>query len=187
MIAVTAALLLAGCGGDQPDTAATATTTSATTEPVAVTVRAAARGPGGPAALARAAERATPELEGFLARYLTAAFTPATADRAAALPRFFDAGLHDAVGRDLAALSLGPAAETDAAVRLEPAEADATFLVDAVRPLAATVVLRLTGSTTAAREHAAARIGMHGRFQLLRGSHGWRITAYETRTRTPAP
>jgi hypothetical protein len=176
VLAAAAALLLAGCGSTRPEVTGTTTLPEPTPE---LRVRAAAHGPGDPAALARAAARATPELEGFLGGYLAVAFQPGGGDRAAVLRGFFDPGVHAAVGRDLPALAPGAAGGARAA--LAPGSATATFLVDAVRPLAATVVLELTG--TAGPPRRPVPVGLRGRFQLLRGPRGWRIAAYETRAR----
>jgi hypothetical protein len=146
-------------------------------------VHAEAEGAGDPEELARAAADATPELEAFLVRYLDAAFQPRRPERGRDLLRFFDPSLHDAVARDLPALSLGDAPAVDA-VTLEPASADTTFLVEGTRPVAATVALQVAG--TARVPSWETGVGLRGRFQLLRDAGGWRVLSYETRSRVPA-
>jgi hypothetical protein len=150
-----------------------------------VTVTASAKGSGTAAALERASDRAVPELDRFLTRYLTVAFDPAAAR--AGYPdfsRFFDPGLRRPVMRDMASLSLGRAGGNLSEVRTQPASARAVFLIEGARPLAATVRLSLDGQ--AAGPGGPVPISLRSTLQLERGPRGWRIASYDSRAQVPS-
>jgi hypothetical protein len=186
--ALALAVALGGCTRDPAEPAPAVTSAPATTTPraISVRVRASASGDGRGPALTQAAKTATPELEGFLTRYLTIALDPAAATGGyAGLRAFFDPALRKAVARDLRALSLGPGGARVTAVSARPASAATRFLIQGSRPIAATVRLSVDG-TVAGTEGAAAPLQLRAVFHLERTGSGWRIVDYTSQGRTPA-
>jgi hypothetical protein len=185
-VGAVAVALVAGCTGDdakEPGPAAPTTTTAAASAPT-VRVTASARGDGSAGALKQAATRATPELQAFLARYVTTAFDPATA-RAGyqGFSRYFDPALRQAVSRDMASLSLGPGGARVTHVSTRPAGARAVFLIADGRPVAATVQLDVDG--TAGADGGQTPISLRAAFHLERVTGGWRIAAYDSQATVP--
>jgi hypothetical protein len=177
----------AGCtrGRDREEASSQATTTAPAPVVPTVAVKASAKGSGSGAALAKAAASAAPELDLFLTRYLTVAFSPAAArDGFPDFSRFFNPDLREAVVRDLASLSLGRAGGGLTGVRTDPASARAVFLIEGARPLAATVSLRMSGSATGPGGQLP--ISLQLVLALERGAQGWKIASYDSKAEVPA-
>src|SRR5918999_1182530 len=137
------ALLPAGCtSGGSGGTGQPTATTAAPARPLRVELTTTARVPEGGDAR-QAARRASPELQRFLDRYLTAAFVAAAGGKAGwgGLLKLFDAPVKASARKQLDALSLGAAAPQVSAVRPARATARAVVLYDERRPAAATVRL----------------------------------------------
>jgi len=150
-----------------------------------VQLTASAKGDRAERALKGASRRASPELEQFLTRYLTTAFDPAAARGGfQGFSQFFQPELRASVNRDLASLSIGRDGARLTEVRTRPAAARAVLLIEHGRPLAASVVLRMQG--TARTTGGPGPLGLDSTFQLLRGTRGWKITAYESSAKVPS-
>lgn len=184
------AVLVTGCvgGGDgrgspgAPAARPTPTHASATSNPL--TVKVTALGDGDAATLQRAATAATPELQRFLARYVAIAFAPSKpVDPRGEFAALFDAPVRGRLQRDIAALSLGPGSERVSSVRLDPVTATAVLYARRGKPLASTVRLGVEGM--AVRGDAETPISMRSTFQMLRGTGGWVIVAYDSQTKVP--
>jgi hypothetical protein len=189
-VLLAAALLpAAGCtsGHKQPASqgtvASNATTAPAGPGTLRLNLRASALGAGHGVNAAAAARAATPEMQRFLTRYLTAAFLDAQRQQQAGwhdLLALFDGPVQATARRDLAALSLGPDAARVSAVRAGPTSAKVTFLLSGSRPAAATVSLSFSGSADTGQGTGPVRLRTV--LQLLRTGRGWTIESYDSHT-----
>ena len=189
LIVVAVALLVAGCSSGKnkkPQPPAAATTTSTTAAPVArplqVVLTTAARGPERGFNPSRAAKQVSPDIQRFVARYLTVAFLqPAQAKKGwRDLLGMFDPSVRSTARRQLDSLSLGSAATKVTAVRPGKAQAHAVVLFSDGHPAAATVRLSFDGTADSAQGSGPVRL--RSVLQLLRGQPGWRIAAYDSKT-----
>jgi hypothetical protein len=179
-----AVALTAGCT-KQGKPAATPTTATGAATPVSVKVTASARGEGSSGALSQAADKAEPELEKFLVRFVTTAFDPGAAKAGIkSFNSYFDPDLRDAAGKDLASLSLGQAAARISRVNPQTGRARAVFLVQGGRPVAASVVLDVSGDAQVNGQSNPAKVLLGAKFQLERTT-GWRIVAYDSTVTVP--
>jgi hypothetical protein len=140
--------------------------------------------PGGLSAK-RAATRAAPGLERFLARYLTAAFVNAAGGEAGwdGLLGLFDPPVRASARKQLDALSLGSDAPKVRAVRPGRASARAVVLYGDQQPEAATVRLAFDGTADTAQ--GSGQVHLRSVLQLLATGNGWRIAAFDSRTGPP--
>jgi len=187
VLVVGVALLVAGCSsGKKQQAAATTTSSTAAPAPVArrleVALTATAKGPERGFNARRAAKQASPDLEKFLDRYLTVAFLQPAQARSGwrDLLGTFDPSVRSSARKQLDSLSLGGAAPRVTAVRPGRAVARAVVLFSDGRPAAATV--RLSFDATADSGPGSGRVRLRSVLQLLGGSSGWRIVAYDSKT-----
>jgi hypothetical protein len=181
-------LLVAGCTSgkrDQGTSAPSQSQTSATAppaKPLTVEVRAAAQGPQHGFDAKAAARKATPNLQRFLQRYLSAAFLDPKQQRSGwrDLLTLFDGSVQAAARRDIDSLSLGSDAARVRSVQPDGANASVLFLYRGGRPAGATVKLSFKGSAEA--DGGRGPVRMRSVFQLLSTPVGWRIAAYQSRT-----
>ncbi|HEY8556808.1 MAG TPA: hypothetical protein VIM97_05615, partial [Actinomycetes bacterium] len=140
--------------------------------------------PGGLSA-ASAARQASPGLERFLERYLTAAYVNAAGGEAGwdGLLGLFDKPVRASARRQLDALSLGQAAPTVTAVRPGQATAKAVVLYGDGGPEAATV--RVSFDATADTAKGSGPVRLRSVLQLLATGNSWRIAAFDSRTGPP--
>lgn len=187
--ALAAALLLASCTSGKQEgpapsgaTGQPATSSPAKAAPLRLQLKAGAQGPERGFNAGVAAQRATPDLERFLNRYLSVAFLDPGQQRSGwrELLVLFDTGVQKAARRDLDSLSLGAAAAQVKTVRPGPARASAMFLYQDGRPVGATVKLSFDGSADV--EQGTGPIRLRSVFQLLRTAQGWRIVSYQSQT-----
>ena len=184
LAALVTVALAGGCTKQAKPPAAQTTTTGAAT-PVSVKVTASARGEGSSGALSQAADRAEPELEKFLTRYVTTAFDPGAAKAGIkSFNSYFDPDLRDAASKDLASLSLGDAAARISRVSTQPAKARAVFLVQGGRPVAASVELDVSGDAQVSGQSNPAKVRLDAKLQLERTT-GWRIVSYDSAMTVP--
>jgi hypothetical protein len=186
---VTAALLLgaAGCTSGKRDQGnAGPSQTSAAVEPTAkplkVEIRASAAGPERGFNPKVAAQKASPNMQRFLQRYLSVAFLDPGQQRSGwrDLLALFDGSVQAAAKRDIESLSLGSDAAQIKSVQPDSAKASVLFLWRGGRPAAATVKLTFKGSAEAEKGSGAVR--MRSVFQMLSTPMGWRIAGYQSRT-----
>jgi hypothetical protein len=179
-------LLAAGCTSGKRDQGATGQSqTSATTapaKPLKIEVRAAAQGPEHGFNAKLAAQKAIPNLQRFLQRYLSVAFLDPEQQRSGwrDLLTLFDGSVQGAAKRDIDSLSLGSDAAQIKSVQPDSAAASVLFLYRGGRPAGATVKLSFKGSAEA--ERGSGPVRMRSVFQLLSTPAGWRIAAYQSRT-----
>ena len=183
-----AVLLATGCtsgGRSEGGQATTPTTAAAPAQPLRVRLVTTAQVPPGGLSAARAAKRATPGLERFLDRYLSAAFVNAAGGEAGwdGLLGLFDKPVKASARKQLDALSLGAAAPKVSAVRPHRASARAVVLYGDRRPAAATV--RLAFDATADTAQGSGQVHLRSVLQLLATGEGWRIAAFDSRTGPP--
>jgi len=186
-VVLAALVLAAGCtsgGGSGAAGQAPASTAAppAPAGPLEVKLVATAKvPPGGPSAR-RAAQQATPGLQRFLDRYLSAAYVDAAGGEAGwdGLLRLFDTPVRASARKQLDALSLGAAATTVSAVRPDRASARAVVLYGGKRPEAATVRLAFDGTADTAQ--GGGQVHLRSVLQLLATGEGWRIAAFDSRT-----
>jgi hypothetical protein len=179
------ALLAAACTSGGPEgTGRSTATTAAPARPLRVELTTTARVPEGGDAR-QAARRASPELQRFLDRYLTAAFVGAAGGKAGwdGLLKLFDPPVKAAARKQLDALSLGAAAPQVSAVRPARATARAVVLYDERRPAAATVRLAFDGTADTAK--GSGPVHLRSTLQLLSTRTGWQIAAFDSRTGPP--
>jgi hypothetical protein len=188
-VLLTAVLLVAGCtSGDRPEPSPAggpASTAAPPAEPLRVQLVTTAKSPPDGLTAKRAAQRATPGLERFLDRYLTAAFVEAAGGEAGwdGLLGLFDKPVKASARKQLDALSLGAAAPKVSAVRPHRASARAVVLYGDRRPAAATV--RLAFDATADTAQGSGQVHLRSVLQLLATGEGWRIAAFDSRTGPP--
>ena len=180
VVLLAAACTSGGSGGTGQPTA----TTAAPAMPLRVELTTTARVPEGGDAR-QAARRASPELQRFLDRYLTAAFVGAAGGKAGwgGLLKLFDAPVKASARKQLDALSLGAAAPQVSAVRPARATARAVVLYDERRPAAATVRLAFDGTADTAK--GSGPVHLRSTLQLLSTRTGWQIAAFDSRTGPP--
>ena len=183
-------LLAAGCtSGGRSESGGQATGSTAApagpAQPLQVQVVATAKVPPGGLSAKRAAQRAAPELEKFLDRYLTEAYVDAAGRKADwnGLLGLFDTPVRASARKQLDALSLGAAAPRVSAVRPSRASARAVVLYGAQRPEAATV--RLAFDATADTAQGSGQVHLRSVLQLLATGESWRIAAFDSRTGPP--
>ena len=183
-------LLAAGCtSGGRSESGGQATGSTAApagpAQPLQVQVVATAKVPPGGLSAKRAAQRAAPELEKFLDRYLTEAYVDAAGGKADwdGLLGLFDTPVRASARKQLNALSLGAAAPSVSAVRPSRASARAVVLYGAQRPEAATV--RLAFDATADTAQGSGQVHLRSVLQLLATGESWRIAAFDSRTGPP--
>jgi hypothetical protein len=189
-VLLAAVLLAAGCtsGGRSAGGGQAATPTSAPaapTEPLKVQLVTTAKVPPGGLSAGRAARRASPGLERFLDRYLSAAYVNAAGGEAGwdGLLGLFDKPVRASARRQLDALSLGQAAPTVTAVRPGQATAKAVVLYGDGGPEAATV--RVSFDATADTAKGSGPVRLRSVLQLLATGNSWRIAAFDSRTGPP--
>jgi type IV pilus biogenesis protein CpaD/CtpE len=184
-VLLAAVLLAAGCtsGGKSQGPATTPTSgAAAPAEPLKVQLVTTAKVPPGGLSAGRAARRATPGLERFLDRYLSAAYINAAGGEAGwdGLLGLFDTPVRAAARKQLDALSLGGAAPTVTAVRPSRATAKAVVLYGAKRAEAATVRVSFDGTADTAQ--GSGPVHLRSVLQLLATRDSWRIAAFDSRT-----
>ncbi|HEV8652295.1 MAG TPA: hypothetical protein VG276_23620 [Actinomycetes bacterium] len=150
--------------------------------PLQLELKSAAQGPERGFNPKTAAQRATPDMERFIRRYVTAAFLDPGQPRAGwrDLLAMFDTPVQRAARRDLESLSLGTAAAQVKTVRPGRARAAVMFLYQGGRPVGATVKLAFDGSADV--EQGTGPVRLRSVFQLLRTAQGWRIVSYQSQT-----
>ena len=98
--------------------------------------------------------------------------------------RLFAADVREQASRDVAQLTLGPAARLVDAVRPRPARVAVRFLADAGdHPVAAVVDVRFAGTAEAGEVHAP--VTHEGEYVLRRLNGVWRVVSYDVRGRVP--
>lgn len=98
--------------------------------------------------------------------------------------RLFAADVREQASRDIAQLTLGPAARHVDAVRPRPARLAVRFLADASdRPVAAVVDVRFSGTAEAGAVQAS--VTHEGEYVLRRLNGAWRVVSYDVRGRVP--
>jgi hypothetical protein len=183
-----AVLLAAGCtsgGRSEGGQATTPTTGAAPAQRLRVRLVATAKVPPGGLSAERAARRASPGLERFLDRYLSAAFVDAAGGEAGwdGLLGLFDKPVRASARKQLDALSLGQAAPTVTAVRPGQATAKAVVLYGDQKPEAATVRVSFDGTADTAQ--GSGPVHLRSVLQLLATGDSWRIAAFDSRTGPP--
>lgn len=180
-------VLAAGCTSGKRDQGApgqsqTSATAAPAARPLKVEVRAAAQGPEHGFNAKVAAQKASPNMEKFLQRYLSVAFLTPKQQRSGwrDLLTLFDGSVQGAAKRDINSLSLGSDAAAIKSVRPASAKASVLFLYRGGRPAGATVKLSFKGSADA--EKGSGPVRMRSVFQMLSTPLGWRIVAYQSRT-----
>ncbi len=98
--------------------------------------------------------------------------------------RLFAADVREQASRDVAQLTLGPAARLVDAVRPRPASLAVRFLADAGdHPVAAVVDVRFAGIAEAGE--VLAPVSHEGEYVLRRLNGSWRVVSYDVRGRVP--
>ncbi|HEY2959123.1 MAG TPA: hypothetical protein VGM21_13080 [Actinomycetota bacterium] len=180
-------LLAAGCTSGKRDQGTSAPSQSQTSaappaKPLKIEVRAAAQGPQHGFNAKAAAQKATPNMQRFLQRYVSVAFLDPDQRRSGwrELLALFDGSVQGAARRDIDSLSLGSDAAKVSSVQPDRAKASVLFLYRGGSPVGATVKLSFAGS--AAADGGSGPVRMRSVFQLLSTPAGWRIAAYQSRT-----
>jgi hypothetical protein len=153
-----------------------------TAKPLKVEIRASAAGPERGFSPKVAAQKASPNMQRFLQRYVSVAFLDPGQQRSGwrDLLALFDGSVQAAAKRDIESLSLGSDAAQIRSVQPDSAKASVLFLWRGGRPAAATVKLTFKGSAEAGKGSGPVR--MRSVFQMLSTPAGWRIAGYESRT-----
>ena len=178
--------LAAGCTSDKRDQGATGqsqtSVAAAPAKPLKVEIRATAAGPERGFNAKIAAQKASPNMEKFLQRYLSVAFLHPEQRRSGwrELITLFDGSVQGAARRDIDSLSLGSDAARVKSVRPESAKASVYFLWRGGRPAGATVKLTFKGSAEA--DKGSGPVRMRSVFQMMSTPMGWRIAGYQSRT-----
>lgn len=186
LLIAAALLLAAGCTSDKRDQGATSqsqtSAAAAPAKPLKVEIRATAAGPERGFNAKIAAQKASPNMEKFLQRYLSVAFLHPEQQRSGwrDLITLFDGSVQGAARRDVDSLSLGSDAAQVKSVRPESAKASVFFLWRDGRPAGATVKLTFKGSADA--EKGSGPVRMRSVFQMVSTPMGWRIAGYQSRT-----
>ncbi len=178
--------LAAGCTSGKRDQGASGpsetSAAAAPAKPLKVEIKASAAGPERGFNPRIAAQKASPNMQKFLQRYLSVAFLDPGQQRSGwrDLLTLFDGSVQGAAKRDIDSLSLGSDAAQVKAVQPDSAKASVLFLYEGGRPAGATVKLSFKGSAEA--EKGSGPVRMRSVFQMLSTPVGWRIAAYQSRT-----